>query len=760
MIRSNYTYIYTILDKKINSKIFCCFSCKTIEQCTEKNSELKKQIIRYLTTKVKTKYNIFEEFKNLPKSNGKFIFENVKDLRMIFQKKIKNILEYNFFKFIKLSKNNDLFKIVLKHFAENELKSNKKKYFGFFLYINGFENIKSYLLLVYNLNKDYFDYVMQKWIALIKTKKKLDNLKVYFCVIFKISKEDEQILKLLSKTLSEIASNFSLNELCTTYDSISQLIKDEEYPEKIKEIVRNQRKAFIEKLKIPIEKKTWVNYLRIKPVSRFSKNIISKIFNEFDNAIFNINTLETRLYRSKLLNIKNLPMVEQNFFQKFQENCKDSTSNKMISIVDMENKGSIQKILFLIKLYCDTNMYEIFGKIVDTSIYNQILKKYIIESEFGTVIDELILKVEKKQLNIDEFFFIKYFNLQVMLKRFLVFKVEKVQTGIYRNIKSNELIKLENDFNQIFFNLGMKYKEINTSLDILAQIKNNKYCNMLFNQEELQNQESFLTDSWANGSLSQLNVSFGLTNQLNIKHLRTFDCWFKRKIYYLICYRRNCFQVLTKTYDLSEQEMRKLFIYTSGHKDEESFKKFCEKYSNSSGHTLTLSQFDDIFLQVNEFFDYLKRKYLSSNPIIIYPIKNNLEDLNLQESILLFDYLLFDADKKYEEVYTNNNQPIKKQNILVFKNTINKLLSFKQISQKLMILPDILLIDFDEDFKQRITNFENKFQNENISIQEALEIYDMLHPSLQEVNEEKHEFIKQVCTDPKYKGNINKTFLI
>ena len=88
------------------------------------------------------------------------------------------------------------------------------------------------------------------------------------------------------------------------------------------------------------------------------------------------------------------------------------------------------------------------------------------------------------------------------------------------------------------------------------------------------------------------------------------------------------------------------------------------------------------------------------------------------------------------------------------------MLYFKQISQKLMILPDILLIDFDEDFKQRITNFENKFQNENISIQEALEIYDMLHPSLQEVNEEKHEFIKQVCTDPKYKGNINKTFLI
>ena len=546
--------------------------------------------------------------------------------------------------------------------------------------------------------------------------------------------------------------------MCTTYDYILKLIEDEENSKKIKEIIRNQTNAFIKKLHIPIYKTFWIKNLKIMPVSIFSINVINKMFDEFYNAILDVNIFKKKLFQKEISNIDNLTKIEKYTLQSFQTKFKNTSINKMAPFFDIKKKNSFKIILFLTKLYFDPKIFEIFEKIFEISISNRMLKYIIIQSKFVKLINQFFQKVLINQLNFEEFFLVKYFNLKVILTKFVILKNENLQNKYNPIFDSKENLKNNIDFDKIFFNLEEKYKEVNTSLDNLTQIKNNKYSKMLFNKKELKKQESFLKCNWANESLIQKNIFYRSTNQgnkLNIKHLRTFDCWFKRKIYYLICFKNNCMQVLTNSNDLSKQEMKKLFTYTSGKKNKIKFKKFLKKNWNTSGHTMSLSQFNEIFLLVNELFKYLKTKYFSSNPIIISPIENNLKHLKLTESILLFEYLLYDADKKYEEVFTNQSQPIIKENILVFKNMINKLLHFKQISKKLVILPHILMLNYDHVFNQIINYFENKIDIEDVLFDEALCYYYSLHPSLQEINEEKLEFIEKVCTSQKYKGKTN-----
>ena len=155
LVRSNYTYIYKILDKKFSNSKFCSFSCKTLEQCSERNSELKDLILSYLKTKVKNKIDIFGKFKYVPKSTAKFIFENVNDFKMTFQSKILGFLKTIYSKkeeFTTLSKNNHMFKYAYKHFQENIFKSKFMELYSSFLNIESFENKKAYLLNFYTLN--------------------------------------------------------------------------------------------------------------------------------------------------------------------------------------------------------------------------------------------------------------------------------------------------------------------------------------------------------------------------------------------------------------------------------------------------------------------------------------------------------------------------------------------------------------------------------------------------------------------------------
>ena len=278
------------------------------------------------------------------------------------------------------------------------------------------------------------------------------------------------------------------------------------------------------------------------------------MFDEFDKAICNVNMLEARLFQRKVSQIENFPIIEKTIIKGFQKICKDSALNKKVFFVDMEEKKPTEKILFLSKLYFDTNIYKIFGEIVGASNSKQGLGKYIKESEFGIVIDLFILKIQSKQLSFEEFFLIKFFSLQVLLSKFLVLKIEQAESICQTNPESTQLSKLEEEFDTEFLDLDRKYKGAISSLSKIAQIKENEYCGLLFDQDDLEHQEFLLTASWP-------NASCGSADQLNINHLWTFDCWFKRKIYYLVCFRRKSFQVLTKANHLSEQEMRKLYIY-------------------------------------------------------------------------------------------------------------------------------------------------------------------------------------------------------
>lgn len=101
---------------------------------------------------------------------AEFIFENVNEIRFFFREKILEILKKIYTKieyFTILIKKNHLFKIAYQHFEENEFKSLYSDFYDSFLKIPSNENKKSYLLNFYRLNKNYFDYTMEKWISLI-----------------------------------------------------------------------------------------------------------------------------------------------------------------------------------------------------------------------------------------------------------------------------------------------------------------------------------------------------------------------------------------------------------------------------------------------------------------------------------------------------------------------------------------------------------------------------------------------------------------
>ena len=745
-IRSKSISVYKSIQKKLNNTKNCYFSCRIIEQCTESHSDLKKVIVKSLTSNLENKDDIFEYFTLLSESTAKYTFENLKELRETFNKQIFTILKYIYCKkeeFEYLKKNNFLFGFALKSFLEKKMKFLRLELFYSFLDIEQTENKIKYLNFFYTLDEDYFIFAMEKWNTLQKKTKCVNTIKLYFLVLFGIFQEKEMILKLVISTLKNIELTFSLNEICDVYD----FIKNETYSQKLVNNIDHQSKCFVNNLQVKIDPNSWENYLQIQPNTEFCENVIRKILSIYDFALFYSKIIRTELYQKMLLNIKNLTTKEQSILHKFRKICEDASLKKTNFVPIIDYLDSPTQIFFLSKLSFNRKLYKIFAIIVKESSTNQKLLKCVDGSRFGKVIHQFVQKILLKNLTIEDFFLLKHLNLIGVLRAFL-FPMNNLS-----KTKSEDMLKEENWFDKSVDFLQTKYHQKQALEKILCLIKNNRYCKMLFDQgqldpEKVLSDKNWLTDSWA-----ELEELTGKTKAA-FDRLSVFDCWLKRKIYYLVCFKLDFFRVLDKTEDLSEEETRKLYIYCTGKTDEKSYSKFFEDISDKPKKTLTFSELGDIIEHVNDIYKYLQNNYFCFNIKKITPIKYNVKDLNIFSNVNLFDYLLYSAEKNYQETSTRKENSIKKESIITFKQTLEKIQLLRNMSPQLAKLPEVFQKNYGPKFKSKITNFVTKFDPQKISFNKVFSLFKELHPSLQSLGQAKAQLIKQVCTYPEIESKL------
>ena len=86
------------------------------------------------------------------------------------------------------------------------------------------------------------------------------------------------VIDTVLSTIDFLKTITRIDKLCVIYDFVLEFCEYESYPLNLKTKVENHSQSLVDKIEISMEETAWVDYLKIRPVSLFSKGLLKKIF--------------------------------------------------------------------------------------------------------------------------------------------------------------------------------------------------------------------------------------------------------------------------------------------------------------------------------------------------------------------------------------------------------------------------------------------------------------------------------------------------
>ena len=750
MMNFNSESFYNELAQKFPWASFCRFSCILLGRCPKASIQLENAIIEYIKEKVCSRNNLIPFFEGVDESACKIALEKVPEVETKMFGAVLEILKSIHNKktdFRNFRDKNPMFRMCLNSFLQNEAKNHFQVIYDSFakIFYNG--NKKRFIKSISKIDSNLFQEVMARWFNDIVALYNIEDAKIYFEITFRKIVSQELGTEILENNLIKIKQRLSIVKISSIYNYLERLSKDRESPPNLTKTLKKHRKAILGDCQIRFDERSWEDYLKIVPDSKFSKQFLAKMVTAFDEEVDRARIESSMSFRTRVSSTSQLSERENDILRRFAEQTKARVDAEQ----DYDGKTEMQRLVVINKLYKHEKSMNIWSKILKAYKSTPALKKHLLKSKLIGLLLAFAEKVLSGNLGIDQMFLINHFNLRIPLKASLIFSVEK-------ELESGSQTRETEEFSQkrMLFESGLKDMEEKVELlreveQILQTLKNEPlFCDLFDLKTISKNAVTSAETKYLRNLSKVLKSGHARLSRVQPSKMEILKNCVKKRIFLLLCFERGFFSVFSNSCRLPAEELELLRRYFD----------FGQKELPTQSVYLEFAQFKGMLEDAEKYYSHLNSKYIEPGLEAVNWNGQCEAGMGFPENPLLFDFLLRDAGPDCGTRDKPQDGSAEQPKAALLKTKIAELTDFQSLRRSLRKLPGQLQSTVKEhirhmgelanDLTRRQCPLEKLYHLEPKILAKVAKLHELAQsPGLAEVfMDELKQEIATICTDP------------